>query len=87
MDQMQGASDREWDRCGVGTVEHGGKAAHKAHRLLRDQEINDRVGQALGRLEQAYRRAKFEREPAGPNSPIPGLARVLAAPRQSSMTY
>ena len=55
-------AEREWRRVGVGSVSGRGKLARLCHRLRRDTSINDRIGQALHRLEVGYRRANFVRE-------------------------
>lgn len=47
---------QEWERVGVGTVLAGGRHAGADVRLLRDSPVNNRIGQALLRLE---RRMKF----------------------------
>lgn len=49
---------QHWQRVGVGTVLPGGRHADADVRLVRNTEVNDRIGQALLRLE---RRMKFVR--------------------------
>lgn len=44
--------ERDWDRVGVGAFVGQGKNADLHVRLLRDRELNARIGQALLRLEQ-----------------------------------
>ena len=43
-----------WARSGVGNFLPGGRGAEERVRLLRDQALNDRVGQALQRLERKF---------------------------------
>ena len=53
---------QHWERVGVGTVLPGGRNADADVRLVRNTKVNNRIGQALLRLEQ---RMKFVRpEPA-----------------------
>ena len=58
-EREQMATETEWGRSGVGAVVKGGKVAHREHRLIRDIAVNDRVGQALHRLEQSFHTEKF----------------------------
>lgn len=52
--------DRElWSESGVGAFKNGGKGDASNVRLVRDAKINDRIGQALHRLEQQYAQMKF----------------------------
>lgn len=49
-------AQRVWERAGVGGCSGFGWLQRRKHRVLRDAEMNNRVGQALHRLERACRR-------------------------------
>jgi hypothetical protein len=79
--------DDEWQETGVGSVQTGGKTAHLPHRLLRDFQINERIGQALHRLEQSFREEKFVCLESVQNPAAPMLARAFVRSSQSAMTF
>jgi hypothetical protein len=58
-----------WDKVGVGAFLPKGTRASTRARLRRDVYVNNRIGQALGRLEERYRKALFvqveDREASG----------------------
>jgi hypothetical protein len=59
LDQWYEKRDRElWDAAGVGAFKPGGKGRAGAVRLIADRALNDRIGQALGRLEKSISAAK-----------------------------
>ncbi len=51
-----------WETVGVGSFQRGGKRETAALVLKRDIGLNDRIGQALGRLEKSFSVQKFVRE-------------------------
>lgn len=63
---LQGKQDQidqaHWEKVGVGSFQRGGKRETAALVLKRDIELNDRIGQALGRLERSFSVKKFVRE-------------------------
>lgn len=50
---------KHWNAIGVGPFLRGGKREQSGARMLRDQELNDRIGQALHRLQQHFSDTKF----------------------------
>ena len=57
-----------WDRVGIGAFLEGGKR-HRANIVFRrDIALNDRIGQALGRLEKSFSAEKFVRLLIFPNT-------------------
>jgi hypothetical protein len=66
---------RTWDRVGIGGFTAGGSAS-KPVRLLRNVKVNDRIGQALGRLEDQYRAKTFVCFADAANDAKPYLARL-----------
>ena len=63
----------EFQRSGVGAFLAGGKRAGQKVRLLRDTSVNNRIGQALGRLEGPGSRNKSvcEAVPSVLGNPVP----------------
>lgn len=63
---LQGKQDQidqaHWEKVGVGSFQRGGKREAAALVLKRDIELNNRIGQALGRLERSFSVKKFVRE-------------------------
>jgi hypothetical protein len=59
MDAWYERNDAElWSQAGVGAFKTGGKGKRAAVRLVADRDVNDRIGQSLGRLEKTIRAAK-----------------------------
>jgi len=85
------AKQHEWDqtefkRVGVGAFVKGGKRAAGNVRLLRDTAINDRLGQALMRLERQLHAVKFVCPEPLVSQKNPMLARPSDRLDQSCMT-
>ena len=57
---------QHWDLVGVGAFERGGKREQPNLIFKRDTALNNRIGQALGRLERSITVKKFVR-PAVPS--------------------
>jgi len=57
--RLQQTDDAHWRDYGVGPFLRGGKRNLSPPRLLRHQELNDRIGQALHRLQQHFSPLKF----------------------------
>lgn len=57
--KLQGYDDEHWRKIGVGAFLPGGKRQSEGVRLLRDQALNDRIGQALHRLQCQCSKMKF----------------------------
>lgn len=58
----QDADDRpHWERVGVGAFLSGGKRQKPNLIFIRDTALNNRIGQALGRLERSFAAKKFVR--------------------------
>jgi hypothetical protein len=85
-DELQRRSDAEWQNCGVGAFQPGGRLEHASCRLLRDLEANDRIGQALYRLQKSFRNEKFVRFESYPDARAPALVRPTGRSSQSAMT-
>lgn len=72
----QNKRDRElWRKSGVGAFKSGGHGDAAAVRLVRNSMLNDRIGQALLRLEQQFSQPKFVRFELQPVDPEPYSAR------------
>ena len=76
----------EFNKTGVGAFKQGGKRANSSARLLRDTPVNNRLGQALLRLERTFRKKKFVRLDECALSENPYAAIVCANLEQSRMT-
>lgn len=76
----------QFDRTGVGAFLRGGKRAGQGARLLRDIPVNNRLGQALTRLEQRFGKTKFVRPARLIFDENPGRERLYGDPGQSRMT-
>lgn len=60
MRARQDADDRpHWERVGVGAFLSGGKRQKSNLIFIRDTALNNRIGQALGRLERSFAAKKF----------------------------
>lgn len=76
-----------WDRVGVGAFLPGGERKKANLIFKRDIQLNDRVGQALARLERSFAVQKFVRQLIFPNSRRAASMRVPAAFNKSAITY
>lgn len=76
--RMQRYDDEHWDAVGVGAFLRGGKRETKGVCFLRDQELNDRVGQALHRLQRSFSKVKFVCEVPATNDGNPVFMRPAA---------
>lgn len=76
-----------WERIGVGAFLSGGKRQRPNLTFKRDVALNNRIGQALGRLERAFAAEKFVRLLIFPNPRRPASMRLPAALVKSAMTY
>lgn len=75
-----------FNQSGVGAFGRGGKRSQSAVRLLRNTPVNNRLGQALLRLERQFHKDKFVRPDLIEFWGNPGPARLLADIEQSRMT-
>jgi hypothetical protein len=64
------------EKSGVGAFQNGGKGDRDAVRLIRNSEVNDRIGQALHRLQSKFRQLKSVCLPIE----VPDLKSYLARP-------
>lgn len=76
-----------WERIGVGAFLPGGERQKPDLVFKRDTELNNRIGQALGRLERTFSDEKFVRFLIFPNTRRPVSMRLPAALVKSAMTY
>lgn len=76
-----------WERVGVGAFLPGGEREKPTLVFKRDIELNDRIGQALARLERSFAVEKFVRRLIFPNSRRAVAMRVTAAFDKSAITY
>ena len=76
----------QFDRAGVGAFLQGGKRAGHGTRLLRDIPANNRIGQALTRLERQFGKTKFVRPGRLIIDGNPSRARLCGELGQSRMT-
>lgn len=84
---MEKIDNPYWDRVGIGAFLEGGKR-HRANIIFRrDTALNDRIGQALGRLEKSFSAEKFVRLLIFPSTRRPVSMRLPAAWIKSAMTY
>lgn len=63
---------KHWSVNGIGPFLRGGKRETSGAKFLRDQELNDRIGQALHRLQRQYSEVKFVclRQAANDSNPV-----------------
>lgn len=90
LDQWQAKHDRtHWDQAGAGAfTSRGNRGARMARmRFTANTPVNDRIGQALWRLEKSFRSVKFVCFDQAVPGVEPALARVPASSAQSAMTY
>ena len=76
-----------WERIGVGAFLSGGKRQRPNLTFKRDIALNNRIGQALGRLERLFAAEKFVRLPNIARSGTPAAMRLPAELVKSAMTY
>lgn len=76
-----------WERIGVGAFLPGGKREKPNLIFIRDTAVNDRIGQALGRLERSFVDKKIVRQLLFPNERRQASMRVSAHFSKSAMTY
>lgn len=76
-----------WERIGVGAFLPGGERQKPDLVFKRDTELNNRIGQALGRLERTFSDEKFVRFLIFPNTRRAVSMRLPAALVKSAMTY
>ncbi|EKD96991.1 MAG: hypothetical protein ACD_23C01148G0001 [uncultured bacterium] len=77
-EKMQRYDDDHWDQNGIGAFLRGGKRETVGVRFLRDQALNDRIGQALHRLQRQFSNVKFVCEAAAANDESPVSMRSAA---------
>lgn len=75
-----------FNQAGVGAFGRDGKRSQSAARLLRNTPVNNRLGQALLRLERQFHKNKFVRADLSEFWGNPGPMRFRADMRQSRMT-
>jgi hypothetical protein len=85
-DKQQEIDQEHWPQVGVGAFLRGGKRAGGHVRLMRNIPVNNRIGQALTRLEQQFQKTKFVRPDQSACEEGPILARLCGHPDQSRMT-
>lgn len=79
--------DREhWPQVGVGAFLPGGKRHGEGIRLLRNTKVNNRIGQALTRLQKQLRKTKFVRFDQSCHEKNPMLTGLYDVAHQSCMT-
>ncbi|QLA80386.1 hypothetical protein EXV95_06885 [Acidovorax sp. JMULE5] len=76
-----------WERVGVGAFLPGGERRKSDLVFKRDIELNNRIGQALARMEQSFTAKKFVRLLISPNVRRPVSMRFLATSDESAITY
>lgn len=77
-EKMQRYDDVHWSANGIGAFLEGGKRNSISVRFLRDQALNDRIGQALHRLQRQFSNEKFVCKFTAPNDEDPAFMRVAA---------
>ena len=84
--RVQQHDQEHWSQAGVGPFLKGGKRELGHHRLMRDTPVNNRLGQALMRLEKQFRAKEFVRHDPMPAPGHPSWARPAEGFGQSRMT-
>ncbi len=85
--RLQHGDDDLWETQGVGAFLRGGRRHSHRIRLVRDQALNDRFGQALHRLQKQLAAVKFVCDGEAPGREGPVSMRGSAPSGKSSITY
>lgn len=78
--------NEHWNRVGIGAFLNGGNREHRNIRFTRNTPVNNRIGQALTRLELQFRKTKFVPLTQSGMDDYLNLAQPCAGLEQSSMT-
>lgn len=78
---------RYWDKVGVGAFLHGGRRASNDLLFYRHTAINDRIGQALHRLQAMFTSKQFVCAAQPDHSESSMMARTCVEVSNSAMTY
>lgn len=84
--KLEAIDHEHWNQAGIGAFLAGGKRAHGTFRFKRNTPVNNRIGQALTRLEERFAKAKFVRADHAGHVGNPSLARLSTGSAQSPMT-
>lgn len=77
--------EEHWHKVGVGAFLKGGNREHRSVRLTRNKPVNNRIGQALMRMELQFRKTKFPPLTQLGMDDYLNLVRPCAAIEKSSM--
>jgi hypothetical protein len=77
-ERLEKEDDTHWERCGIGAFQRGGKRHAPDVRFPRDIEMNERIGQALDRLQGQHRADGIVRAEWAANDEYSAPARLSA---------